>query len=332
MLFHPAVIALLTTSALTSMMLLYSGYYGYLIIRQWDPSSGSELQLLLERRTYLISTILAYLFAFQVLSLFLYLFTADNLHTFFVGAMCAAGTLNVNGYGYPALLLKIINLLAAGVWLIVNFVDNRAYDYPLVKKKYVLLLVISPLILAETVMLANYFLHLDPNIITSCCGSLFSEGARSISSDIVSLPPRLMGIALYLSMAALVGSGLCFYFKGKGAYPFSVIAAGTFVFAVLSTISFISPYIYELPSHRCPFCILQGEYRYVGYPLYAGLLGGAVAGIGVGVLMPFKGIASLSAIIPRAQKRLSVASMLCYLVFTAIVTYRIIFSNLILQP
>ena len=293
MLFHPAVMALLTTSILTGMMLLYSAYYGYLIIRQWDLSSGSELQLSLERRTYLISTILTYLFAFQVLSLFLYLFTADNLHTFFVGAMCAAGTLNVNGYGYPTLLLKIINLLAAGVWLIVNFVDNRAYDYPLVKRKYVLLLVITPLILAETVMLANYFLHLDPNIITSCCGSLFSEAAQSISSDIVSLPARPMGTALYLSMAASVGSGLCFYFKGKGAYPFSVIAAGTFVVAVLSIISFISPYIYELPSHHCPFCILQGEYRYVGYPLYAGLLGGAVAGIGVGVLMPFRKISSL---------------------------------------
>ncbi len=62
MLFHPAIIALLTTSILTSLMLLYSGYYGYHIIRQWDLSSGSELQLSLERRTYLISTILTYLF------------------------------------------------------------------------------------------------------------------------------------------------------------------------------------------------------------------------------------------------------------------------------
>jgi hypothetical protein len=259
------------------------------------------------------------------------LFTADNLHTFFVGAMCAAGTLNVNGYGYPTLILKIVSLLAAGVWLIVNFVDNRAYDYPLVRKKYVILLAITPLILAETVMLANYFLRLDPNIITSCCGSLFSEGAGSINSDIVSLPARPVGTALYLSMAASVGSGLGFYFKGKGAYPFSVIAVVTFVIGVLSTISFVSPYIYELPSHHCPFCILQGEYRYVGYPLYAGLLGGAVAGIGVGALMPFRNIASLSAIIPRAQKRLTIVSLICYLLFTAIVTYSIASSNLILQ-
>jgi hypothetical protein len=222
-------------------------------------------------------------------------------------------------------------LLAAGVWLIVNFVDNRAYDYPLVKKKYLLLLIITPLILAETGTLANYFLRLDPNIITSCCGSLFSEGAQSISSDIVPLPARTMGTALYLSAAASVGSGLGFYFKGKGAYPFSVVAAITFVVAALSVISFVSPYVYELPSHHCPFCILQGEYGYVGYPLYIGLVVGAVSGIGVGALMPFRNIPSLSAIIPLVQKRLTMVSVICYLVFTATVTYLIVSSNLILH-
>jgi hypothetical protein len=332
MLFHPAIIALLTTSMLTSLMLLYAGYYGYLIIRQWDLSSGSELQLSLERRTYLISTILTYLFAFQVLSLFLYLYTADSLHTFFVGAMCAAGTLNVNGYGYPALVLKIVNLLTAGVWLILNFVDNRAYDYPLVRKKYLFLLVITPLLLIETVTLAGYFLGLDPNIITSCCGSLFSEGGRSISSDIVSLPPGLMGMAFYVSMAGSVALGLAFFVKEKGAYLFSAMAGIAFVVAVLATISYISPYIYELPTHHCPFCILQGEYGYIGYPLYAGLLGGAVTGLGVGVLMPFRNMRSLRTIIPGVQKRLTIASVICYVAFAAIVTYRIMLSNLVLQP
>ena len=329
MLLHPAVIALLLTSLLSSILLLYSAYYGYLVIRQWDLSSGSELQLSLERRTYLISTILTYLFVFQILSLFLYLFTADSLHPLFVGAMCAAGTLHVNGYGYPALLLKIFNVLAAGVWLIVNFVDNRAYDYPLVQKKYVLLLAISPFILAETVVLAQYFLHLEPNIITSCCGSLFSEGVQSISSNLVSLPARIMGPALYLSMAASIGSGLGFYRTGKGGYLFSLLAAGAFVVAIPAVISFVSPYIYELPGHHCPFCILQREYGYVGYPLYAGLLGGVVAGLGVGALMPFRKRESLALLIPSVQKRLTLVSMLGYLVFLAIVTYCLAASNLV---
>ncbi len=242
------------------------------------------------------------------------------------------GHLHVNGFGYPSIVLKIINLLAAGIFLIVNFVDNSAPDYPLIKKKYVFLLAITPLVLAENVTLSSYFVGLDPNIITSCCGSLFSEGARSISSEIVSLPPRFMGPAFYGAMAASVVSGCTVYFKGKGVYLFSVIMTLGFMVAVLSTISFISPYIYELPTHHCPFCILQGEYGYVGYPLYAALLGGAVFGLGAGAIMPYRNTSSLRLFIPHVQKRLVMLSVICYLLFTAIVTYRLIFSNLSLQP
>ena len=57
--------------------------------------------------------------------------------------MCAAGTLNVNAYGYPTLVLKVLNCLLAGIWLILNHADNRADDYPLIRKKYALLLLSS---------------------------------------------------------------------------------------------------------------------------------------------------------------------------------------------
>ena len=331
MLFHPAVIALIAAAVLVSMMLLYSSYYGYQIVRRWNLASGSEVQLALERRTYLISTILTYAFGFQVLSLFLYLFTADHLHTFFVGAMCAAGTLNVNGYGYPALVLKILNFLLAGVWLIINYVDNRAYDYPLVKKKYLFLLVITPLVMVETATLTGYFLQLDPDIITSCCGSLFSAGTGSISSEIVSLPGKPMGMALYLFTAAAIVSGFHFWVGGKGIYLFSAIAVAAFVVAVFSLISFVSPYIYELPTHHCPFCILQGEYGYIGYPMYAALLGGGVTGMGAGVAAPFRGVASLTGIVPAVQKKLAIVSIACYLAFVLMVSYEVLFSNLV-QP
>ena len=64
----------------------------------------------------------------------------------------------------------------------------------------------------------------------------------------------------------------------------------------MAILSFISPYFYELPTHHCPFCILQSEYGYIGYLLYGALFGSAVTGMGVGVLMPFRNIASLSEI------------------------------------
>jgi hypothetical protein len=140
-------------------MLCYSAYYGVRILKNWNIKSGSELQISLERRTYLISSVVAYAFLFQLVSLFLFIYTADDLSTLFVGAMCAAGSLNVNGFGYPTIILKIVNFLLAGLWLVVNFTDNRGYDYPLIKKKYLILLLITPFIITETILQANYFLR-----------------------------------------------------------------------------------------------------------------------------------------------------------------------------
>ena len=157
MFFKPAILALFTGSLLISGMLLFSAYYAVQILQKWDIRSGSEAQLNLERRTYLVSSLMAYALAFQLASFFLFIYTADNLHTFFTGAMCAAGSLNANRWGYPTIILKIINFLLAGVWLIVNYCDNRGYDYPLIREKYILLLLITPLILAEAVMQAGYF-------------------------------------------------------------------------------------------------------------------------------------------------------------------------------
>src|SRR5512138_3037406 len=107
MILHPGIIALVSVSFLITGLVLYSSFFAVRIIRRWDIRSGSELQLALERRTYLISTMLSYVLAFQAGSLFLYIYTADSLHSAFVGAMCAAGTLNVDPYGYPTFILKI---------------------------------------------------------------------------------------------------------------------------------------------------------------------------------------------------------------------------------
>ena len=327
MIFHPAILALCASSVLIGFMVLYSAFYGVQILRGWDIESGSEQQLILERKTYLVSTLLTYLLGFELLSLFLYVFTADQLHPFFVGAMCAAGTLYVNGYGYPTLLLKVANFLLAGLWLILNHADNQGYDYPLIKKKYGLLLFLAPLILAEAFLQANYFFRLKPDIITSCCGSLFSKGTDTLTSEVSLLPIRPMEAIFFLAMTATLFSGVVFLWKRRGGSLFSILSGATLIVSLASVLSFVSVYLYELPTHHCPFCLLQGEYGCIGYPLYLALLGGTVSGMGVGILMPFQGIRSLSRAIPSIQRRLALLSVVLFLLFTAIVTYTILFSN-----
>jgi hypothetical protein len=328
---HPAVIANVVASLIISGVLIYAGYYGVQILRKWDLQSGHEGQLILERRTYLISTILTFAFGLELMSLFLYVFTANNLCPLFVGAMCAAGTLNVNPYGYPTLVLKIASFLLAGLWLILNHADNQAYDYPLIKKKYLLLASIVPFSVGETSLQGAFFLNLKANVITSCCGSLFSsEQVRGVGSELAALPILPMMWIFYLGMGVTMLIGVYFYLRGKGGYLYSLLTFAMFGVSLASIISFISVYIYELPTHHCPFCIVMEEYGYIGYLLYLPLFGAAVTGMGVGVLLPFRRVESLREVLPRLIKKLTLLSLTLYLAFTVIVIYKIATSNLVL--
>ncbi|MRR15001.1 MAG: hypothetical protein EG826_00945 [Deltaproteobacteria bacterium] len=331
MIFHPAILALLIASFLIVTMAVYSSFFGVQILRHWDIQSGSEKQLLLERRTYLISTLLAYLFGFQLVSLFLFVFTADEIRSLFTGAMCAAGSFNLNRWGYPALLLKAFNFILAGLWLILNYADNRAYNYPLIRKKYFFLVLLTPFLAAEAVLQAKYFFALHPDIITSCCGSLFSTGNAGLGGRLAALPEGPSKIALFAAFILTAGSGILSLWRGKGIYFFAIASGIFFLFAAAGIVSFVSIYVYELPAHHCPFCILHSEYQYIGYPIYVALFAGVICGIGTGVLAPFRHIESLKAIIPRLQKNLTITALILFSIFIGIVVYILATSGLIME-
>lgn len=324
---QPAILALFCSSLLTDLMVLIAGWYGLLILAKWDLGSGSELQLGLERRTYLISTILAYAFIAQLSSLLLFIYTADFLHGRFIGAMCAAGTLNLNTFGYPLLIIKIVNFLLAGLWLIINHADTKGYDYPLIRVKYGLLLAILPLLLVELYFQFGYFFGLHADVITSCCGSLFSSGRAGVAGELSGLPVGPMMAAFYVSMGATIVLGLHFYRRGKMGYLFSLAGVIAFCVSAASLVSFISLYFYQIPTHHCPFCILQMEYGFVGYLLYTTLLGGGTAALGVGALIPFRNRVSLVRNMPLLLGRLTMVTIVLYLAFTLVVTLRILFSS-----
>jgi hypothetical protein len=328
---HPSVIANLLAAYISSGMVLYALFYGVQILKHWDIQNGHELQLVLERKTYLISTLLSYVFGLQLLSLFLFIFTADSLAPLFVGAMCAVGTLNVDAYGYPTLALKIFNFILAGLWLILNYADNQGYDYPLIKKKYQLLAFVAPLIILEMILESAYFLGMKADVITSCCGSLFSsERTTGIGSEIASMPALPMMWFFYGAMLCTLTNGIVFYLKGLGSYLYAVLSLLMFIISLVSIVSFISLYIYALPTHHCPFCIIMEEYHYIGYLLYMLLFGAVVSGVGVGALIPFRQVESLQFMLGGFIGKLALASIILYAAFTALVTYKIVFSSLVI--
>lgn len=333
MMLHPGIIALLAGSGINLIILGSAAILGLKILLEWDILDSSEGQFALEKKTYLVSTLVQYGLFFEIISFFLFIYTADDLHNLLTGAMCATGSLNANPYGFPALFVRIFALFLSSFWIAMNYLDNKAEDYPLIRKKYVLLMLMAPVATAGYFLQVKYFIGIDPNVITSCCGVLFSEGRSGIGSSLASLPANQMRYIFYGSFLFLAFSGLS-ALKARAKfflYTFSAVSALFFLISILSVVSFISLYFYRIPTHHCPFDILQREYYYAGYPLYFSLFTGSLFGAMVAVIDSFKKIPSLSSIIPNIQRIWILIALCSFTIFVIISSFPIIFSSFTLK-
>jgi hypothetical protein len=332
MIFQPAIIALLLAAGLSLAMLLIAAPFAVQVIRHWDIASGSERQLRLERLTYLFSTLVAFVCVVQILAALLFVFNADKMSVMFVGAMCAVGALNVNAFGFPALYLQLALFFLAAIWLALNHADSRARDYPLVKLKYALLLAAIPLFALSLGLQLEYFLGLKADVITSCCGSMFSTDAPTLASEVSALQPRPALLSFYGTLGAAIGLSTWHWRRRDAAsgYAAGLSALAAFVASIAGILAFVSLYIYEHPNHHCPFCILKPDYEYRGYGLYIPLFAAAATGMGAGVLRLFAARPSLAQVVPPLTARLAATAAIGYVLFALIASLMIWQSKLIL--
>ncbi|MFN3885029.1 MAG: hypothetical protein ACK4Q4_09765 [Rhodocyclaceae bacterium] len=332
MIFQPAIIALLLAAGLSLAMLVIAAPFAVRVIRHWDITSGSERQLKLERLTYLFSTLVAFVCMMQIASALLFVFNADKLSVMFVGAMCAVGALNVNDYGFPALYAQLALFFLATTWLAINHADAHARDYPLVKLKYALLLAILPLFALSLWLQWRYFSGLKADVITSCCGSMFSEGSPSLASEVSALEAKPAMLIFYGTLLAAMTVSLWHRQRRDDASGFAttLASAGAFVASIGGIIGFVSLYVYEHPHHHCPFCLLKPEYDYQGYALYIPLFAATAAGLAVGVLRLFSRRPSLARLIPDLTGRLAGVAAFGYGAFLLVASWMVWRSNLIL--
>lgn len=328
MLFSPAILALVSTSLLVTGFIAYASWLGVRIALLWDRGSASRAQLALEKETHLVSGILSYVMVIELGSLFLFLAVADRLHPFFQGAMCAAGTLNLNAFGHLTLAAKVATFFLCGLWLICNHLDDMAWDHPLIRFKYLFLLGLCPMLVGETLLQIQYLADLDPQLIASCCGSLFGERAAGLPGTILRLPAAAMTRSFYVVTGLTVAAGAYFLLTGRRGWLYGLLSLTVFPVSIVALISSFSVHFYGLPTHHCPFCILHRDYYFVGYFLYACLLAGAVSGTATGIVGLFRNRASLQDHVPKLQQRLCRISVAAYASFTVAVTYVLAASKL----
>ncbi len=331
MVLNIAVLGLLLCSGMVLVVVVLAAAVGSTILVGWDPAASGSEQLARERRTYLVQATVRVALACQLLSVFLFLTTADRLHPLITGAMCAAGTLAASPLGYPTLLLKLGTFLLCAVWLVVDRASPVATSPGVVRFKHLFLILIAVGLLVENVLQVRYFSDLDPEIITSCCATIFGTGASGVGADLAMLPvreSRLVYVTVLMVTVVLGGGSLM---RGRWITLYGLLSVALGLVAVASIVAWIAPGYYELPTHHCPFCLLAVEYGRVGFPLYAALLAGVVAGGGAGLTRVLRRLDPLGSITPGVEGRLCAVSLAGFALFSLLAVWPWVASGVRLE-
>ena len=329
MIVTPAVLALSVASVALAGIAVAAMATSAGLLSRFRPGDADEAQLAREHRLLLVETTLGGVLWVQLLALLAFLWVADDLHRRLAGAMCAAGTLAAGRFGYPLLAIKVAALVLAGLWWLVHRETRGALSPGLVRAKHLSLLGVAGLLVADAAIQLRYFAELSPNVLTSCCATVFRAGFDGLGSRLAAVDARagqvvffaLLGTTLAVGGRRFWSASACERAGAPGGYLYAGLAAATTGAALVAVVSWVAPAWYEAPTHHCPFCLLARAEGYVGYPLYAALAAGLLAGLAAGAVRALRPLDDSGALRPRAELRLGRSSVTGFLLFTSIAVW-----------
>jgi len=249
------------------------------IVRGYDREATTSKQYTLEKQSYLSATIIKYIFYIKIPLMIFFIFTLDKISFILPGAMCGAGVVNASIYAIPLLFLKLLNLYLFAYWLVMQKEDMRKEEQPYVITKFQLFLILYTLFIVEIILETLFFGSIDIKSVVDCCGAIFSHSDDTYLSLLLHMD-RVWLLSIFY---AVYGVMFLSYFL-KQRYIFALINLLFLMIALIALIAFFGTYIYELPTHHCPFCLLQKDYHYIGYLLYLLLFLGTFNGLVVAMI------------------------------------------------
>ena len=235
------------------------------ILLKWDFNSTSLEQYKLEEKSYFVMLILYFTFIIKIILYPYFIYVLDSLSNIIPGAMCGAGVISANSYGEPLLIIKTIILFLSAIWIVINIFDIKQKHSFFMKTKSKIYLILFVFVIVEFILQIKFFSSLSTQSLVTCCSIIYSadQSANGLPFNISLV---LLLIVFYLT------SILLFISNYKQNIFYSFFLALTFIyFSYYSVIYFFGTYIYELPTHHCPFCMLQKDYYYIGYFIFASL-------------------------------------------------------------
>ena len=299
------------------------------VLRYWDSGSDSALQIRLESETWLSAALVESSLIVQTMSLLLLVFAADEFSQVLAGAMCATGAFAANDYGFWSITIKLVAVFLYGFWIVIHRLDVQSEFYPLTRIKHLAILLLLPVVGVDIVLQSLYLYNLTPDIITSCCGVIFSgvtEGDLGLSYTFS--VTQLLSLFYLFAILLFVMKWIAIHNKTQGGRYHNLIYAGIslgwlfyFPYGLYVITIVISSYIYAMPYHHCPFDMLKGEYYWVGYPIYITFIGAAFLGISSGIVGLTWRLPGLLPGIRSFQTRFIVISFWLLIAFLLVVSY-----------
>ena len=228
--------------------------YGvFQILKSWDFEASTPLQYALEKKNYLINTILYFTITCKIILFVYFVHTVDALSNIVPGAMCSAGVVGANVYGGPLLLLKLVLIFGFGLWIVVNRLDLTFINFPYIKKKYILFIFLFVGSLIEFGLEYAYFSNIPLSVPVFCCATVFQAPQ---------LPFGYTKVILLAMFFLLLGAIVILNTLKQMMATFSVNVIFLFV-AYYAITYYFGIYVYEMPNHQCPYCLLQRDRKSV---------------------------------------------------------------------
>ena len=275
------IIIFLFVQIILFILLSIAFYFSLSIIKNWDFNKTTNKQYKLEKTSYLVILIISFTLIVKIVLFPYFAYSLDNLSNIVPGAMCAAGIVGANEFGQINLALKILILFFIGVWLIINSLDLKEKTYPFTKKKYFLYIFIFILSIIELFLDFSFLENISTKEPVMCCSVIFgvNNTGTKIPFDLSIFNLLIVFYLLYILTTILS--------LQKSSFINLIINFMFLYIGYYAVTYFFSTYIYQLPTHQCPFCMLQKEYDFIGYFIWGTLFLGTFFGVSSFILKTF---------------------------------------------
>jgi hypothetical protein len=280
--FEPWVLLRLATGLVALCLFARCAWVAARVLRFGHVASSSEGQLALERQAELSATAARVGAAVQVLALLLTVVVADRMAPSVRGAMCGYGVVHANEAGPWSVASTLGAALAAGAYLHVLRLDRAHRSLALLRPVSWCALALAGASALDFGFALEWLGGLDLKVVASCCSTSVDVGGEALARGASGGARGLATAAALGGVPAALGASLWASRRG-GRGP--ALAAGALSLIALpaaaaAVVLEVAPHVYEVPHHRCPYCLFRADAWGIGYPLFGALFVAAVAALG----------------------------------------------------